>query len=376
MSRTGSFLPARTPGSGPAGCAAVPGRSWIRIGRLLASLFPALGVLAALDASPVRAQSATEGLSPCPPALSDALKGVPFDPRPRELSANSHFVVSDEKSHWLFHDAAANRGGALLGVGTDQNYLMAGWARPEILILLDFDQVVVDVHAVYREVFLHSPDARSFLAAWGRNQAVVVEGWIAEAIPDEASQKRVLKAFRLARNLVEWRLVGLVKAYRAAGVKTFLDDPEQYRYLVELFKAGRVFAIRGDLTGTQAVRGVGKALADAGVPLRVLYLSNAEKYFEFTADYKANMRSLPFDDRTVVLRTGGGWHGGPPSPDGLYTYVVQPGANFHAWMQDGVAVSFPALMVRRKNSRQVPGLATLDKLPPAPKGASKPKGKK
>jgi hypothetical protein len=341
------------------------------------SLFLAIGVVvAALVPTAANGQAVPEGMTPCPPALSAALKAVPFDPVPRELSANSHFVVSDEKAHWLFHDAATGRGGALLGVGTDQNYLMAGWARPEILILLDFDQVVVDLHNVYREVFLHSPDARSFRAAWSKEQAPVVEGWIEAAYPAEADRKRLFKSFRLSRNLVEWRLTGLVKAYRAQGVKTFLDDPEQYRYLVDLFRAGRVVAIRGDLTGTKAVRGVGRALVDAGVPMRVLYLSNAEKYFEFTADYKANMRALPFDDRSVVLRTGGGWHGGPPSPDGLYTYVVQPGANFHAWMQDGVAVSFAALMVRRKNSKVVPGLATLDAPPPTPRRAPRPQGSK
>jgi len=333
----------------------------------------------AMPPAAVRAQDAdpvTRGLPPCPQALADALMAVPFDPLPKELSANSHFVVSDEKAHWLFHDAAKDRGGALMGVGTDPNYLMAGWARPEVLVLLDFDQVVVDVHAVYRLIFLNSPDPRSFVAAWSKLQAPVVEGWIAKAHPDEAARNRVLKAFRMSRNLVEWRLVGMIKAYKAQGVKTFLDDPVQYRYLVDLFRAGRVFAIRGDLTGTRAVRGVGKALSDAGVPLRVLYLSNAEKYFEFTKDYKANMRALPFDDRTVVLRTGGGWHGGPPSPDGLYTYVVQPGAGFHAWMQDGVYASFPALMLRRKNLKEPAGLATLEALPPAPRKHAPSRGAK
>ncbi len=348
----------------------------------LRSFFPSSMVLAlaALLAAAIpgaaRGQPAPAALTPCPQALSDALKAVPYDPLPKELSANSHFVVSDEKSHWLFHDATLNRGGALLGVGTDQNYLMAAWARTEILILLDFDQVVVDVHAVYREIFLHSPDARSFRAAWTKEQAPVVEGWIEAAHPNDPDRTRILKAFRLSRNLIDWRLTALIKSYRAAGVKTFLDDPEQYRYLVDLIKAGRVFAIRGDLTGTKAVRGVGKALSDAGVPMRVLYLSNAEKYFPFTPDYKANMRAMPFDDRSIVLHTGGGWHGGPPSPDGFYTYVVQPGANFHAWMQDNVPSSFTALMLRRKNSKDVPGFATLDAPPPGTHRAAPPKGSK
>jgi hypothetical protein len=319
-------------------------------------------------------EAPAEGLPQCPSSLADAIRAVPFDPLPKQLSADSHFVVSDEKAHWLFHDAAKDRGGALMGVGTDPNYLMAGWARSEILVLLDFDQVVVDLHATYREIFLHSPDARSFVSAWSKEQSIVVEGWLEAAHPSEADRKRVLKAFRMSRNLVDWRLHALIKAYREAGVATFLSDPQQYRHLVDLFRTGRVFAIRGDLTGSKAVRGVGKALSDAGIPMRVLYLSNAEKYFEFTTDYKANMRSLPFDDRSVVLRTGGGWHGGLPSPDGLYTYVVQPGTSFLAWMQEDGFCSFAALMLRRKNSKDIAGFATLEALPSARRKSSKPKG--
>lgn len=332
---------------------------------VLAALLAALG-LAATARAQAPAAAGDAALAPVPPALAQALRAVEPDPLPKQLSADSHFVVSDEKAHWLFRDAIVGRGGALLGVGTDQNYVMAGWARPEIVVLLDFDQVVVDVHAVYRQVFLHCADAAAFQAAWAADRKDEVEGWITAAHPDEKDRTRVVKAYRLSRNLVEWRLRGLKKAYREAGVKTFLDDPEQYRFLVSLFRADRVFAVRGDLTGRKAVRGVAAALTGGGVPLRVLYLSNAEKYFEFTPDYKANMRALPYDDRSVVLRTAGGWDE-EISPDGLYSYLVQPAAGFAAWMQDGVAVSFKALVGRRKMDKARPGFGTIDRLPPAPR---------
>ncbi len=305
-------------------------------------------------------------LPPVPAPLAKSLQAVVPDPPPKQLAADAHFVVSDEGAHWLFREAVAGLGGVLVGVGTDPNYLLAAWARSDLIVLIDFDQVVVDVHAVYRQVFLNSPDPESFVNAWSTARRADVEAWITAAHGEATERDRVLRAYRMARNLVEWRIKGLKKAYKAQKVPTFLDDPSQYAHLRDLFRAGRVFAVRGDLTGRSAVRGVAKALSDAGMIVRVLYLSNAEKYFDFTSDYKANMRALPTDERSVVLRTAGGWDP-DMAPDGLYTYIVQPAPSFQAWMQDGIPCSFKALVSRRRHDKTRPGLATITALPPKPK---------
>ncbi len=318
----------------------------------------------------VASRAGIADLEPVPEALARALKAVVADPLPKQLAADAHFVVSDEGAHWLFREAVADLGGALVGVGTDPNYLLAAWARSDLVVLLDFDQVVVDVHAVYRQVFLNNPDPAAFLQAWSASRRADVEAWITAAHGDPSERERVLRTYRMARNLVEWRLRSLRKTYRERKIPTFLDDPAQYGHLRDLFRAGRVFAVRGDLTGRFAVRGVAKALRDAGIPVRVLYLTNAEKYFDFTRDYKANMRALPFDDRSVVLRTAGGWDP-EVAPDGLYTYLVQPAASFLAWMQDDIPCSFKTLVSRRRHDKARPGLATITALPPPPKSRSR-----
>lgn len=301
---------------------------------------------------------------PLSPEVTGAFRRIPYDPLPKQLSADAHFVVSDERAHWVFQPVVVGLGGALMGVGTDPNYLFAGWARSEILVLLDFDQMVVDVHALYREAFLHSPDISSFLSAWSASRSREMEDWVREAHPSEEDQRRILRAFRIARNLVEWRLRELRKTYRKQGVPTFLDDPDQYQHLRELFLANRVFAVRGDLTGRTAVREVARVLRDARIPLRIYYPSNAEKYFDCSPDYRENMRSLPLDDRSVVLRTAGGW--GPPenSPDGFYTYIAQRGPDFLAWMEDGIACGFKRLVSSRRPDKAHPGLHWIA-LPPS-----------
>lgn len=301
-------------------------------------------------------------LQEVPASLAAALASVVPDPPPKELAANAHFFVSDEWAHWLYRDSVQAIGGVMIGVGTDQNYIIAGWARPELLVLVDFDQVVVDIHRVYRQVFLECDNPSAFSEAWSQAKMTSVEAWLAAAYLDQADQRRIIRTFRQARPLIEGRLKALRKKYKEAGVPFFLSDPEQYAYLRNLFRANRVFAIRGDLTGRSAIRGIAKALRDAGLKVTVLYLSNAEKYFEFTKDYKENMRSLPFDEKAVVLRTAGGWDP-DKAPDGLYTYIVQPAWSFVAWMQEDVPASFKILVSRRKHDKDRPGLAFITAVP-------------
>ena len=88
------------------------------------------------------------------------MHAVVEDPPPPELVRDTHYIVSNESRQDLFKDSIAAHGGALLGVGSDQNYLLAGWSRPELLILFDFDQVVVNVHRVYRAFFLNAATPR------------------------------------------------------------------------------------------------------------------------------------------------------------------------------------------------------------------------
>jgi hypothetical protein len=59
-----------------------------------------------------------------------------------------------------------------------------------------------------------------------------------------------------------------------------------------------------------------------------LYLSNAEEYWDrYSKTYRANIRALPFDDRSVVLRTLLTW-----SVNMDYRYNVQRASNYVEWL--------------------------------------------
>ena len=247
---------------------------------------------------------------------------------------DQHYIISNESRHDLFKDAALNRGGVFIGVGSDQNYLMAGWARPELLILFDFDQVVVNLHRVYRAFFLNAATPEDFMALWDPKNEARAESLLAAEYADPPRRAAVVRAYRTARYAIPRRFRGVLATYKQHGVSSFLDDPEQYRYLVQMFRGGRVVMVRGDLTVGTCMSSIAAALQGIGASVRLLYLSNAERYFTYNDAFRKSMLALPTDENSLVLRTRA-------RRDGSYEYIMQEADNFRAWVsRRAISISF------------------------------------
>lgn len=269
--------------------------------------------------------------APAGPDLA-AFATLRADPPPPALTRNNHYWVSNEYRHDFYRETITDLGGVYVGVGADQNYLLAGWAKPEVLVLMDFDGAIPRLHRVYRLVFRAAETPEAFVAAWDEKNTAEVEGWIASEHGDGDEAKALRKAFRAARKSVHARLRWTLRAYGKRGVSTWLDDASQYGWIRQLWADGRVFPVRGDLTGAQTMRDIGAAARAAGLPVRLVYLSNAEQYFEYGTDFRANFAGLPFDDRSVVLHTLA--NGKFAKADGHYHYAWQSGLDFQAHLQD------------------------------------------
>ena len=276
--------------------------------------------------------SSTVSLSPIAPEWAAAFSAVEPDPHPEKLTRDSHYWISDEQRHDLFREAIADSGGVFIGLGTDQNYLMAAWAKPEVLVPLDFDQMVVSLHYVFRVIFLNAPNPKTFEEMWAEESYKETRALLkaAYADKDERFQKDVLRAFKQGSKFVRRRLIRIRKVFGRLEIPTFMSDQAQYDYIVAMFKTNRVFPVRGDLTAVKTVRQVGDAARKCGLTIRTLYLSNAEQYFKFTDDYRQNMLSLPYDAKSMVIRTAGTKK--PWTADGVYDYIVQDAENFKAWV--------------------------------------------
>ena len=89
----------------------------------------------------------------------------------------------------------------------------------------------------------------------------------------------------------------------------------------------------GDLTGAASLTTIAEVSKSLGQTVKVLYVSNAEEYFKYTAQFRANITGLPIDDESFVLRTiySKKWEHAD-----LWAYQVQPLTDFQARLGDNL----------------------------------------
>lgn len=160
-----------------------------------------------------------------------------------------HFTVSNEYRHDLWFPCVRDRGGAYVGVASDQNYTLIAAARSEVAFLVDLDRQVVDLHRIYASLIAAAPDPAAFLA------------------------------------LFEPRARKTARAAIAAGL------------------AGDTRAQRSNLSGTTTMADIAVATRALALPVTVLYLSNAEDYLFYTDRFAANVAALPVVGHSALLRT-------------------------------------------------------------------------
>ncbi|MCL2325627.1 MAG: hypothetical protein FWC40_03915 [Proteobacteria bacterium] len=278
------------------------------------------------------------------------------DPAPEQLVRNTHYWVSNENSHFVWRPYIQNMGGVLSGVGTDQIYLLAGWSRPVVIVPLDFDRKIRDLHFVYGAAFLAAETPEAFLALWTKDGAKDMKTAIDAAFPGEA--KIIHDAYKKAQSTVNNRLRRVIKQYKALNIPTFLTDADEYRAIRQLWQNQRVFPICGDLTGNRAMLDLAKVLDETGLKLTILYPSNAEYYFSYGPEYRRNILALPFADNGLVLRTR-------PFGDcakNNYHYNIQSGENFKIWLKT-TRINDQHSMLRRQSKTNTTGPSILDLVP-------------
>lgn len=329
-----------------------------RIGQLLAAtiLLAAMTLQAHAELPPLPAQWQTE------------LAKVQPDPPPKQLAADAHFVISDERAHFTLYTATKGLGGVLLGVGTDPNYLFAGWMRADLVLLVDFDQVVADVHGLYALAFRQAAYPAAFAQLWTPKGQPAFAALI-DALPDAVAKKRAKAAYKMSRGLIYDKILHVKKVYKEKQIETFLSDPEQYNHVRDLVLKNRVWAWRGDLTGSKTMVGLQTALKAIGQQVMVFYITNAEAYFDYTPQARINLRDLPYAEKSVVLRTQGRPDHPEETADGHYRYMVQNGRDFAAWMQLKRVTSAKTICWSRKPTA-TQGLMMIGP-PPLPKPPAK-----
>lgn len=346
-----------------------------------ASVCFALALLGSLSGALSTAQAQTPAVAPITEAERAILDAMPQDAEPEKLNAtrkdleDRHYLTGDELHLDLFYPKLKDLGGGYAGVGSDQAYLFIGWQKPDFAWVTDYDPWIADLHQSYRAFFEKGETLEAFLAFWTpkniKESRALLEAFHAEH-PRKAN---ILHVFNRASYGIHSRLRRLGKAMKSRDVPSFVSDEAMYQDVRARVRAGRVRALNCNLLADRCMVGLGDASRKLGVPLRALYVSNAEQYWAYSKNFRANIAAQHFDDKSWFVRTIA-----IKPANGDYHYNLQPGLNFQRWVAaDWIRASRNVVKyVAVRDAEHIPFTvqeAEPESVKPAPKPEKKKKGK-
>ncbi|MEM7155103.1 MAG: hypothetical protein AAF799_19810 [Myxococcota bacterium] len=306
-----------------------------------------LAAAQAANVAPSRAVVADpiEPADPLRPLSADERTRFAAGDRDEPIPVEIHYIQSNETRHDLFFPFLEQLGGAFVGVGSDQSFTMAAAARAELLIMMDIDHRVVDLHQIYAVLIPEAHSPRALVDAFESDAQAAVLARLEDAFADRtpAERRRLLQGYRASRETVLRHLHRVIDRRVDGEPASWLSDPAMFEHLQTLYRSGRVRVLPGNLAGESSMQTIGAVTRDLGIPVRALYLSNAEEYFMYTPQFVANIQALPVDERSIVLRTiyAKTWEHAD-----LWAYQVQSAADFVERLGDRSRASGRKAMLR------------------------------
>src|SRR6185503_1789569 len=86
---------------------------------------------------------------------------------------------------------------------------------------------------------------------------------------------------------------------------SFLDTPEDYRFVRDLSRARRIVPVVGDFAGPHALPAIGDWVRSRGLAVSAFYTSNVEFYLLRDGRFErflANVHRLPSGPESVIIR--------------------------------------------------------------------------
>jgi len=214
------------------------------------------------------------------------------------------YIASNEAEQHLWQPYVANLGGGYVGIGADQSFSFIAAARSQWAWIFDYDPTVVRLHYILRAVVLAADSPSAFVAAFDESQATATRQLVSASLGRWPADRQVtVELFGRLREPLHELYTRTAAPDEAAGSFGWLRNADHYAYVRQLQRQGRIAIRKGNLLTDRVMPAIGRSARALGVPIRVLYLSNADDQWDMSPQYQRNIAGLPFDERTVVLRT-------------------------------------------------------------------------
>jgi hypothetical protein len=268
-------------------------------------------------------------------------------------------------------------GGAYLGVGPDQNFSYMAQVRPRIAFIIDIRRDNLLQQLLFKSVFTKARNRAEYMALllgrplprdsqrWDSATIEELVAWMdstpASPASATAAQELVIatvKEFAVPLDDRDLETIGRFhRVFIDAGLDlrytshnrpprayyptyrqlilerdltgkqgNYLASESDYRFLKSLQERHLVIPVVGDLAGDHALGAIGKLMTERGDKVSAFYTSNVEQYLMRDGTsfdrFAANLRRLPRDSRSVIIRSyfgGGFYRQHPNSVPGYYS---------------------------------------------------------
>lgn len=252
-------------------------------------------------------------------------------------------ITNESRLELLKPHLPTNTGGVYIGVGSVQNFTLAGWMRPDLIYMMDFTLIVSRANRIHIAFFRASPTAQDYLNLWKKENEEKAIAILKKDQGHTADYDEVVKTLKTARYYFNQYVEKMNKFVKEYPYKLYYHDAAAYAWLRDMALKNRIRAVKGNLAGDTTLRSIGEFARKNKMAVTTLYTSNAEEYnmfFPMPEDYRKNVLSLPANKKSVVIRTISrrrDLYPWAPGSDVLihkgFHYAVQKLSDFQAWLK-------------------------------------------
>lgn len=269
-------------------------------------------------------------------------------------------LISNETSYLHVLDKLrelGGDGGAYIGVGPDQNFSYIAALRPSIAFIIDIRRDNLLQHLMFKSIFALADNrleylclllgrrAPSDMAAWAHRSIDELIEYVDGTAPDpddiELAQAAVAStATRFGVPLSEADLATIRRfhstfigegpnlrfsshgrrprpyypTYRrllterdlSGRQASYLADEDAFQVVKSLQDRDLIIPVVGDFAGDHALAAIGQVISERDVKVSAFYTSNVEFYLMRAGSFGRfadNLRQLPYDDKSVIIRS-------------------------------------------------------------------------
>jgi hypothetical protein len=281
------------------------------------------------------------------------------------------YIRSNERGVPLWAPFIADRGGGFVGIGFDDNYSLMAVARSRWAWVLSDDPTILALHRILRALVLASETpagvARALAAGNLETTKAELDRNLQRSAVPESARRFTLGVFADVAGELQQHVRRSRRERPLFPDWGWLHVPEQYAHVRALFEQDRVRVVGARVDGERALSGVAKSAAAIGVPVRVVYVpADGTRQRPLPRAARANLRALPFDEASVVLRTVDGRKLNKKRGFSKWHYVVHHGPHLRELLVPRSRGRLPRLLAGRSAvSDYLSWVGPPDEEPPA-----------